>query len=203
MTRTLILFLVATLALSARTDAHPGGVDKNGCHVEKATGKRHCHPERAEKPKPSCNAPAPKAGDEGVLFGPVVSVTDGDTFKAKIQGVTMKFRLSDLDAPESNQPYGRNARATLVALLGKKDVVMQKVDDDPYGRVVVYAWVGDLNVNRAVMQQGAAWFYSEYAHTDCLYVIEQEARDAKRGLWQLPREQRIEPWNWRQNERSK
>lgn len=44
------LFLIAlivsvlSLPLAATTaDAHSGRTDKNGCHKEKATGKRHCH----------------------------------------------------------------------------------------------------------------------------------------------------------------
>lgn len=26
--------------------AHPGNVDQEGCHVQRSTGQRHCHPER-------------------------------------------------------------------------------------------------------------------------------------------------------------
>lgn len=36
-----ILLLVSTIA--SLTFSHPGRKDKNGCHREKKTGKRHCH----------------------------------------------------------------------------------------------------------------------------------------------------------------
>ena len=39
------LFLVAFLSflLNSFAHAHGGGVDSNGCHVQKSTGKEHCH----------------------------------------------------------------------------------------------------------------------------------------------------------------
>ena len=136
-------------------------------------------------------------GDDNVLYGRVRSVTDGDTFKAQIQGVGMNFRMADIDAPEMDQPYGRDARATLASALDGKDVVMLRVNTDGYGRFVVQVWIGNLHVNREVVARGAAWFYTEYAHDDCLYHVENQARDAKRGLWALPIEKRVEPWVWR------
>ncbi|WP_435307618.1 YHYH domain-containing protein [Sebaldella termitidis] len=35
-----MLLLVAVFSVSA---AHGGRTDKNGCHVDRSTGKRHCH----------------------------------------------------------------------------------------------------------------------------------------------------------------
>src|SRR5205814_1452780 len=49
-------------------------------------------------------------GDEGVLFGPLVRIIDGDTIVVKIQGAALHIRLSGIDAPESDQPFGDNAR---------------------------------------------------------------------------------------------
>jgi endonuclease YncB( thermonuclease family) len=109
--------------------------------------------------------------------------------------------MADIDAPEKDQPYGREARAMLTAALDGKDVVMRRVDTDTHGRIVVHAWIANLDINREVVARGSAWFYAEYAHDNCLYPVENEARNAKRGLWALPREQRIEPWIWRQNKR--
>ena len=44
--------------------AHPGGVDSNGCHYEKSTGKNwqdtyHCHEQKA--PNPDTSAPVKKS----------------------------------------------------------------------------------------------------------------------------------------------
>ena len=195
------LFVVGFL-FNANAFAHAGRVDKNGCHFQKSIGKRHCHGKPAtEKHASACNRKAPAPGDDEVLYGRVVSVIDGDSFKAKIQGVVMNFRMADIDAPEIDQPFGGEARSMLTAALEGKDVVMLRVDDDPYSRFVVQVWTANLHVNREVMARGAAWFDREYANDDCLYQVENVAREAKRGLWSLPLEKRIEPWVWRQRKR--
>ncbi len=52
------------LALSANALAHPGGLDKHGCHTNRKTGEYHCHrgaptaPRYVDAPRSSF-APAP------------------------------------------------------------------------------------------------------------------------------------------------
>ena len=36
-------FVGALLVASAPATAHPGGLAKDGCHMDRSTGKRHCH----------------------------------------------------------------------------------------------------------------------------------------------------------------
>lgn len=175
---------------------HPGGLDKNGCHVESKSGKRHCHKQKAFDPtKPV------RAGDEGAFFGPLVRVKDGDTLVVKIQGVEVDFRLSGIDAPEIDQPFGTQARDELAAIIGTQQCVLVHVDHDVYGRFVAYLWIGDLNVNEEMMGRGMGWFDSEYAVEPFLFQLETEARDGKRGLWALPKEKRVPPWEWRKEQR--
>jgi endonuclease YncB( thermonuclease family) len=139
----------------------------------------------------------PRAGDEGVFFGPLVRVQDGDSLVVKVQGVAMDFRLAEIDAPELDQPYGRAAKQELAALVSGRQLVIVPLDTDRYGRTVAQVWNGNTHVNTELVKRGAAWFYSEFARTPALYDVEQEARAAKRGLWALPLEDRIEPWEWR------
>lgn len=190
--------------LSEFAIAHSGGVDEDGCHRESRTDTRHCHPERAKqalkKPVYDREHP-PKAGDEGVFHGPLVSVVDGDTFSAKVQGVVMKFRLLGVDAPEHDQPYGATSTALLREVTTGKDLVLVFSDVDSYGRIVVQAWVGDSDVNAEMVRRGAAWFESEYSDDDQLYLIEADARKRKAGLWALPLADRVEPWVWRKEKR--
>jgi endonuclease YncB( thermonuclease family) len=197
-----IAFLVG-FSLSDHSFAHGGAVDKDGCHVDSKTGEKHCHKDRAAKKKvqtvAACKRKAPQPGEAGMFFGPVTHVIDGDSFKAKVQGVEMDFRFSDIDAPEMEQPYGPEAKATLEKLLADKDVVILPVDTDRYGRTIAHVWVDGAYANRELMKSGAAWFYTEYANGDCLYWVEQEARGAKRGLWALPAKTQMEPWEWRKN----
>lgn len=179
--------------------AHPGGVDKHGCHVDSRTGKTHCHPARAKSFKRDPNV-IPKAGDEGVFYGPFTSIADGDTFKAKVQGVVMDFRLESVDAPEHDQPYGLEAKRELDSLIHGKQLVIVPSDTDRYGRTVARVWVGDLDVNRERVRRGAAWFDVNYAKDDALYWEEEKARDAKLGLRAKPHE---EPWHWRERKRAR
>lgn len=195
--------LLALLTLSPVAFAHPGGADENGCHKDSSTGERHCHAYRAKankKPKYDAAHP-PKAGDEAVFYGPFVSVTDGDTFKAKVQGVIMDFRLESLDAPEHDQPYGEKAKAELLSMIRGQQLVLVPSDTDRYGRTVVRLWVGKLDVNREMVRRGAAWFNSEYSNDALLYDEENRARDGKRGLWALALKDRVEPWIWRKEKR--
>ena len=57
------------------------------------------------------------------LTGRVIAVTDGDTFTlltdAKEQ---IRVRLLEIDAPESAQPWGRQAREALSALVFQQQV---------------------------------------------------------------------------------
>jgi endonuclease YncB( thermonuclease family) len=199
--------LLAGLTLAVLVHAHPGSVGADGCHQDSAHGKRHCHPERraahkhaAALPKFSADRP-PRPGDEGVFFGPLVRVADGDTLRVKVQGVGMDFRLSQIDAPEKKQPYGDQARAELLRLVSGRQLVLVPVDTDRYGRTVADVWVGNRNVNRELVKSGNAWFYDEFSQDAALYALEQQARSAKRGLWALPAAQRIEPWRWRREQR--
>jgi len=182
---------------------HPGGVDVKGCHDESRSGERHCHPERAKqaKNKPSVPERPPRAGDEGVFHGPFVSIADGDTFKAKVQGVVMKFRLEGVDAPVRDQPYGSNSTAVLQQLIRDQKLVLVFSDVDPHGRIVAEVWVGSTNVNAELVRRGAAWFDSVYSKDQQLYAIETGARDRKVGLWALPARDRVEPWTWRKEKR--
>jgi endonuclease YncB( thermonuclease family) len=145
----------------------------------------------------------PHAGDEGVFYGPLVRVKDGDSLVVKVQGVAMDFRLADIDAPERDQPYGRNAKQELASLASGGQLVLLPIDTDRYGRTVAQVWSGTTHLNAEMVRRGAAWFYAEFARGKALYDVEQEARSAKRGLWALPLKERIEPWLWRERARAR
>jgi len=194
--------VAAVLCATAGVSAHPGRVDADGCHRDSRTQQPHCHPERATKREPVGAAKPPRPGDEGVFYGPVIDTIDGDSLKAKIQGVVMEFRLAGIDAPESDQPYGRQAAAELRGLAKGRQVTVVFEDVDRYGRVVGEVWVDSLSINRELVARGAAWFYPQFARDDTLFQIEEEARNARRGLWALPADERVEPWVWRERKRA-
>ena len=75
------------------------------------------------------------------------------------------------------------------------------IDTDRYGRTVAFVWRSDLCINRELVRRGAAWFYDEYSKSNALFEVEEEARNARRGLWASPAKDRVEPWVWRREKR--
>jgi endonuclease YncB( thermonuclease family) len=98
------------------------------------------------------------------------------------------------------QPYGAISTAALRAITQGQQLVLVFDDVDKYGRIVVQAWVGNLDVNAEMVRRGAAWFESEWSNDNRLASIEDEARDRKVGLWAQPG-RHVEPWVWRKEER--
>jgi endonuclease YncB( thermonuclease family) len=130
--------------------------------------------------------------------GKVVAVSDGDTFTLLTSDKKqVKVRLAEIDTPESNQPFGTRAKQALSDLIFAKDVRVMQQDLDRYGRVVGHVYIANTHVNRKLVQDGMAWVYRQYCKDKSLLVDEQIARDAKRGLWNLPSTEQVPPWEWR------
>lgn len=130
--------------------------------------------------------------------GRVVGVSDGDTFTLlTADKKQVKVRLSEIDTPERAQPFGSRARESLSDLVFAKDVRVVQEDIDRYGRLVGHVYVGSTHVNRQLVRDGMAWVYRQYLKDKTLLQDEQEAREAKRGLWSLPSTEQVPPWEWR------
>ena len=120
----------------------------------------------------------------------VERVNDGDTLTLA-NGA--KVRLVQVDAPElETDCYGRSALGALAALAPRGTRVRlvrdPRLDDrDRYGRLLRYVFVGDENVNVALVRSGAAspyFFRNERGrYADELLDAVDEARGARRGYW--------------------
>lgn len=136
-----------------------------------------------------------------MLFGHCVGVADGDTCTLLLtqpDGVkkTERIRFHGIDAPESRQAYGQAAKKFVSDLIYDKDIRVDVQTRDKYGRLVGKIFVGDTNVNLEVVRAGYAWWYRQYgAGETALAEAEQEARDARRGLWQDA--DPVAPWDFR------
>lgn len=139
---------------------------------------------------------APRAGE--VLTGHVVAITDGDTLTLLTEDhQRRKIRLASIDSPEQRQPYGTRAREALAALAFDQDARVVVTGTDRYGRTLGRIWVGETDVNAALVAQGAAWVYRRYSQEPALLALEAEARAQGRGLWSLPSADQVPPWEWR------
>ena len=142
----------------------------------------------------------------GLLFFPclvfadtqciAVKVSDGDTFTCRKNGRNMQVRLADIDAPESGQAYGNQARKKLNSLIYKKTVRLTNERQDKYGRVVATVFSGSLNVNLAMIEQGYAWHYERYSNNAEYAAAMRQARKQKRGLW-ADKGRIVKPEQWR------
>ena len=152
---------------------------------------------------PAASDPASASGAEArILDGRVVGITDGDTLTLLVDREQVRIRLAQIDAPESNQPYGKKAKAALSALAFGRQARVEVVDIDRYGRTVGEVFVDGIDVNREMVREGHAWAYTKYSHSTEIVELENGARTEKRGLWALPASEREPPWIWRHTPRT-
>jgi endonuclease YncB( thermonuclease family) len=131
------------------------------------------------------------------LVARVVGVTDGDTLTVRGGGATIKVRLNGIDCPEKGQPFGRAASEYTAKLAFGRDVRVVERSRDRYGRVVADVFLPDGKcLNQELVRAGLAWWFQRYAPRDLsLRKLEEEAREARRGLW--ADKEPIPPWAWR------
>jgi endonuclease YncB( thermonuclease family) len=125
------------------------------------------------------------------------SVIDGDTIEMRGQ----RIRLFGIDSPESAQlceakqktyRCGQQAALALADRIGERTVRCQERDRDRYGRTVAVCYVAGEDVDRWMVEQGWAVAFRKYSLD---YVdAENDAREARRGIWQGEFEM---PWDWR------
>jgi len=135
------------------------------------------------------------------LAGTVVGISDGDTVDVRLQSGMIRVRLHGVDAPEHDQAYGKAARRELSLLIYRKQVELEPVEQDRYDRLVARIWLGSTDVNAELVRRGAAWVYRRYATEAAWCAYEKSARDRGLGLWALPREQQVAPWEWRRRDK--
>lgn len=137
----------------------------------------------------------------GELSGKVVGITDGDTLTLLVPGNRqVKIRLSEIDAPERNQPYGAKSKTALSNLVFGKTIFVKDTTSDRYGRTVGRVHTNSADVSAEMVRSGAAWVYTKYASDPTLPVLQKDAKHNKMGLWML--DNPIPPWEWRKGTRN-
>lgn len=131
--------------------------------------------------------------------GRVVAVGDGDTIEVLRGRAAARVRLHAVDCPELGQAFGQRARRRTAELVMGREVRVQVVERDRFGRLVAEVFLpGGESLNRKLVAEGLAWWYRDYAPRDVeLRLLEEKARDARRGLWADPKP--VPPWIWRRN----
>ena len=133
------------------------------------------------------------------LEGEVARVSDGDTIWVKgsgEQGKGVKVRLDRIDAPESKQDYGFEAKEYLNGRIGGKTVKVEWEKRDQYGRILGIVYFEDTDINLEMVATGNAWHYAHFDQTPEYAEAEKSARAARLGLW--ADESPINPYDFRQ-----
>jgi len=132
----------------------------------------------------------------------VTKVNDGDSIEVDTGQGHARVRMSAIDTPEYDQPYGAQSSAALKTLLpiGSR-VELDVVTQDQFRRMVATVWLieGDkrTNINETMLSQGHAWAYRRYMKDAKFCDLEQEARAKKAGLWAQPVSDWVYPPEWR------
>jgi endonuclease YncB( thermonuclease family) len=140
--------------------------------------------------------------DAQTLLGRVVGVADGDTITLLDSANDQhKVRLAGIDAPEKAQPFGNVSKQHLARLAFNRGAVAECPKRDRYGRQVCLVRVDGVDAGLAQIDAGLAWWYRKYAKEQSpqqgatYAAVEQDAQEARRGLWRD--QDPMPPWEWR------
>ena len=111
-----------------------------------------------------------------------IGITDGDTFTClDTAGKQKKVRVSEIDAPELGQPYGRTARDTLADLIFGKSLAIVPIRSTSDGLVVCKVSVNGKDLGHEMVVAGLAW--PEPQSESQLTKDQHDAQEARCGLW--------------------
>lgn len=198
-----LLIVAAILAQSddtqPRPEATPGAASSATAPVDRGPSSAS-----AANPVPGPSEPTPittpsdDQKDLGELYS-VVSVTDGDTFRATYRGTDEPVRLIGVDAPETVHPdeaqqcFGQESSDYLRQMLTGNKVFLVRDggqdDRDQYGRLLRFAYLEDRsNVNVALVRGGYATYEEQYPIAEPfrseLARAESSAIRRNAGLWE-------------------
>lgn len=147
----------------------------------------------SQQPK---SAPS-QAAQANRLSATILSVTDGDTMKIKVNGKNETVRLLLVDTPETKhpskpvQPFGPEASAFAKQTLEGKNVEIEMdiSERDKYGRLLVYLWVDGKMFNEMLLEKGLARVAYVYPpnvkYVDSFREIQKKAQTDGIGIWSI------------------
>ncbi len=129
----------------------------------------------------------------------IKKIVDGDTVHVYFQEEVYKIRLTEIDAPERDQPYGTHSTEYLKDLLKQGRVDVDISGTDRYGRKLGRLYWQGLDINREMVKAGYAWVYDKYVTDISFYEDQDNAKQIKKGLWEDSSS--LAPWEWRKLKR--
>lgn len=128
----------------------------------------------------------------------VTNVYDGDTVELSHGNSRFKLRLTNIDAPERNQAYGKKSRRALTKLCkGSHIAVTAEISGtDKYQRNLGKLYCNHTDASLYLVERGLAWHNAKYSNDPTTQQAEIVARQNKVGLWKSRKP--MPPWIWRQ-----
>lgn len=142
----------------------------------------------------------------------VRAVHDGDSYKVKFQDGHIRWiRLWGVDAPEVTnatvripQTYGQESGNHMRKLIKGKEVVIDSIRTDVYGRIVAKVQYDTIDLTTYVISEGLGWWFNNdkisTPELDRLKLIQNYAKELKKGLWGMPGK-KIRPSTFRAQQR--
>lgn len=131
-------------------------------------------------------------GQAGALV-PVIGVSDGDTIRVRVDGVTERIRIIGIDTPEltSNECYAQQAASKMQSLVQSKTVRLAadptQDDRDRYGRLLRHVSLEDGRLVAEVMLEGGYGreytYAAAYEHQARYRAAQARAQASGLGLW--------------------
>lgn len=132
-------------------------------------------------------------------------ISDGDTITVSKKSDRRRVRFCGIDAPESSQPGGKEAKQKLEELIEREEVSIAFVEQDRYGR-----WIGEIFanpgsdreifINEELVRLGLVWPYKQYwencPNRDAIAAAEAIAVNP---IWEQPGN--TPPWEWRRKKK--
>lgn len=138
----------------------------------------------------------------------VVGIEDGDTLTVLRNKARFSVEVAGVDAPELDQPYGKEARRMVAALAKNRVVIIRAYRALRKGHIIGEVWMKDRrNLAHELVRAGLAWVKRGAVPEAELTQLEADAKAARRGLWKdikpglVKDEEPIPPWEWRQGRR--
>jgi endonuclease YncB( thermonuclease family) len=147
-----------------------------------------------------------QVGQLQIINAQIISVASGDTITVRNTngGPNITIQLHCIDAPEINQPGGKEAASRLRALLPRGASVKVVAIKDQYGRTVGEVFGSqEINFQSLLLREGHAWVDEPYMG-DCrtsapkLRQAQSAARANRAGLWNQANP--CPPWDFRKGQ---
>lgn len=163
------------------------------------------NPNAALKPmQPNGNAPQSEIWQ-------VERVIDGDTLTVSSGWKRQTLRLCGIDAPEKEQPLGKEATEKLRSLVSgtRGEVIVMPIEKDRYGRTVAEVFVKKPNsqeetfVNGEMVRSGMAYHYARFSsrcvNQEAIEWGEAIAQEKRMGVLRDPSV--VKPWDYCKQQR--